>query len=365
MAHSSFDELFLNDTPLLDVRAPCEFQRGYFPTSVNLPILDDKERELVGTCYKEQGQERAVELGHALLNGDKKDARIEGWSQFATTNPQGFLYCFRGGKRSHIAQQWLQDNNINYPLIDGGYKALRTHLLQTLEYYSLSLPLVLLSGKTGSGKTQLLPKLPCHIDLEQLANHRGSSFGSVLTKQPTNITFENALAIAMLKAAQQTPTQVYIEDEGTLIGRISIPETLRARMLKLPAVLLTTSIEKRVEVSEKDYIADLLTAYREAYGMADGLQRFIEHHKGALKKIHKRFGADNVKRSMKMFDDGISRLAADNSTCGFHPYIENLLTQYYDPMYEYQFKSKNRKVIFSGNAEAVAEWCNHQLTATK
>ena len=363
MTYSSFDELFLNDIPLLDVRAPCEFQRGFFPMSVNLPILDDKERERVGTCYKEQGQQRAIELGHALLSGVKKDTRVKAWCQFATTNPQGFLYCFRGGKRSHIAQQWLQENNISYPLINGGYKALRTHLLQTLDHYSSSLPLVLVSGKTGSGKTQLLPKLPCHIDLEQLANHRGSSFGSVLTKQPTNITFENALAIKMLKVAQQQPTQVYIEDEGTLIGRISLPETLRARMLKLPAVLLTTSIEKRVKVSEKDYIVDLLIAYQDQYGMTDGLQRFIDHHKGALKKIHKRFGADNVKRSMKMFDAGVRQFTADNSTDGFHPYIENLLTQYYDPMYEYQFQSKDRKIIFSGDAEAVEAWCNNQRTA--
>ncbi len=357
MTNSSFDELFLNDTPLMDVRAPCEFQKGFFPTSANLPILDDKERELVGTCYKQHGQQRAIELGHALLTDEKRQARITAWSQFATTHPQGYLYCFRGGKRSHISQQWLAEKNIRYPLIKGGYKALRTYLLETLEHYSNTLPLILLSGKTGSGKTLLLPRLPHHIDLEGLANHRGSSFGSVLTPQPTNITFENGLAVSMLKVAQSNPLQVYIEDEGTLIGRISIPETLRARMLKLPAVLLTASIEKRVEVSEKDYIADLLSAYQIKHGIESGLSLFIEHHKGALQKIHKRFGAENVKRCLNMFDDGIKTLNNQNSTAGFHPYIENLLTRYYDPMYEYQFKSKNRKIVFSGDADEVLQWC--------
>ncbi len=354
---SSFDDIFLNDIPLIDVRAPCEFQRGAFPTSVNLPILNDKERQLVGTCYKQKGPQSAEELGHALLAGEKRQARIASWGEFAKQNPQAYLYCFRGGKRSNITQQWLHEHEISLPLVEGGYKALRSHLIEILENYSRSLPLILLSGKTGSGKTLLLPHLPHHIDLEKLANHRGSSFGAVLTPQPTNINFENGLAIDMLKVAQRNPQRVFIEDEGTLIGRISVPEPLRNQMLKLPAVLLTANIQKRVEVSEKDYISDLLRAYRTTHGIDIGLQRFIEHHKTALLKIKKRFGSDNSNRSLKMFDAGVKHLIQSNDTTGFHPYIEHLLTQYYDPMYEYQFKSKNRTVVFSGNADEVLQWC--------
>ena len=218
MTASLLQSIFLDNLPLLDVRAPCEFLKGAIPNAVNVPILDDEQRERVGLCYKQHGQEQAINLAHKLLEPQQRQLRVDSWAEFATANPSGYLYCFRGGKRSQFAQSWLKERKIDYPLVPGGYKIMRHYLLQQLDHHSGTLPFTLISGKTGSGKTLLLPRLPHHIDLEALANHRGSSFGATLTPQPGIIDFENRLSVAMLQLAQLSPTTIYLEDEGKLIG---------------------------------------------------------------------------------------------------------------------------------------------------
>lgn len=358
---SFFESIFTADTPLLDVRAPVEFKRGALPNAYNLPILNDEERELVGTCYKKHGQQQAIALGNKLVSAEKRQQRIAGWLAFIKQHPNGYLYCFRGGKRSQFARLWLKEHKVEYELVPGGYKAMRNYLIQELDAHSTSLPFVLISGRTGSGKTRLLSSLPCHIDLEGLAAHRGSSFGGLLSPQPSIISFENSLATCMIKTARLKPAHVFLEDEGKLIGRISLPVALRDRMLNLPAVMLVTTIEERVAVAEQDYISDLLTMYQTQYGQATGLQLFTNHHQTALDKIKKRFGLENFKTSLHLFTSGVTVLTKDGHTRGFHPYIEHLLTRYYDPMYDYQFKSKNRTVIFSGTADEVIDWCNHAI----
>ena len=106
-ALSDYRHLFLNGVPMMDVRAPVEFAQGAFPGVVNRPLMDDGERQQVGTCYKHKGQDAAIALGHQLVSGATKQARIAAWAQFAQDHPGGVLYCFRGGLRSQIVQQWL------------------------------------------------------------------------------------------------------------------------------------------------------------------------------------------------------------------------------------------------------------------
>src|SRR5687768_7482909 len=105
---ADYRSLFLNAVPMMDVRAPVEFAQAAFPGVVNRPLMDDGERQQVGTCYKQKGQQAAIALGHALVSGDTKRARIAAWAAFAQAHPDGVLYCFRGGLRSQIVQQWLQ-----------------------------------------------------------------------------------------------------------------------------------------------------------------------------------------------------------------------------------------------------------------
>lgn len=97
-----YAKLFLNGVPMMDVRAPVEFGKGAFPGVINLPLMTDLERHKVGTCYKQHGQQAAINLGHRLVSGEVKAARIEAWSHFARQHPEGYLYCFRGGLRSCI-----------------------------------------------------------------------------------------------------------------------------------------------------------------------------------------------------------------------------------------------------------------------
>ena len=146
-----YRRLFVDDIPMIDLRAPIEFTQGAFASSTSLPLMSDLEREAVGTCYKQEGQDAAIKLGHELVSGELKATRIAAWKAFIDANPHGALYCFRGGKRSQFAQQWLNESQLQYPLVPGGYKQMRNHLLDKLDYHSRTLPFTLVSGKTGSG----------------------------------------------------------------------------------------------------------------------------------------------------------------------------------------------------------------------
>ncbi|MCY4420785.1 MAG: tRNA 2-selenouridine(34) synthase MnmH, partial [Gammaproteobacteria bacterium] len=116
----SYAGLFVNDIPLMDVRAPVEFSRGAFPMAQNLPLLDDDQREAVGICYKHEGKHEAIEKGHALVCNEVREARILAWIEFAKRNPNGALYCFRGGLRSQITQLWMHEAGIDFPVVSGG-----------------------------------------------------------------------------------------------------------------------------------------------------------------------------------------------------------------------------------------------------
>ena len=238
---NNYRQIFLNDLPLIDTRAPVEFLRGAFPASTNLPLMTDEERHLVGIKYKESGQEAAIALGRELVDVKLQEERTERWLKFAHSHPQGYLYCFRGGLRSRITQQWMNEAGVHYPYIQGGYKAMRRFLIDSMEEILGRFPLILISGRTGVGKTNILRRLPHHIDLEGLAAHRGSSFGLLTQPQPTPINFENSLSIDILKRSEEEPHCLFVEAEGRLIGRLSIPQVLWKKMSVSAAVVLEST----------------------------------------------------------------------------------------------------------------------------
>ncbi len=264
-----YRRIFLEGLPLMDARAPVEFTKGSFPGTVNLPLMTDIERQKVGTCYKQHGQQAALELGHRLVSGAVKAERIRAWAEFARAHPNGYLYCFRGGLRSQIVQQWLREEaGIEYPRVVGGYKAMRTFLLDTLEQAAQQCRFVLVGGLTGTGKTEVLARLPNSVDLEGLANHRGSSFGKRATPQPEQIDFENALAIRLLKLQAAGMRGYVMEDEARLIGRCSVPLPLHQGMQRYPLVWLEDSFEGRVERILRDYVIDLCAEFVAEQGEA-------------------------------------------------------------------------------------------------
>ena len=147
-----FESILRSDTPLIDTRSPTEFAKGSLPAAVNLPLMNNEEREAVGRCYKEQGQAAAIRLGHELVSGNLREERVRAWQTFATRHPDGALFCFRGGLRSEIAQRWLQHAGVDFPRIKGGYKAMRRWLIDTSDNLISNGRLLLVGGPLARQK---------------------------------------------------------------------------------------------------------------------------------------------------------------------------------------------------------------------
>ena len=351
-------DLFLGDVPLMDVRAPVEFAKGSFPNAINAPLMNDEERHRTGICYKEKGQDKAIELGHQLVNGDIKAQRVEAWKRFAAQNPHGYLFCFRGGLRSRITQQWMHEAGVDFPLVIGGYKALRRYLIDSLEALVESSEFRILSGRTGTGKTRVLQQLPNPVDLEGLANHRGSSFGRQVSPQPAQIDFENRLAVAMLKAHHLTGGPMYLEDESRLIGRCALPHSLRDRMAGAPLMILERPMEERIAIIREDYVEHMLADYLARDGEEAGWLNFRDYLLSALDRIRKRLGGERHRQLRSVMEQALDIQQASGDTRHHEGWIQPLLEDYYDPMYDYQLSNKQGKILTRGNPEELIRWAD-------
>ncbi len=353
---ADYRALFLDNRPLMDVRAPAEFSKGAFPGAVNLPLMNDQERQKVGTCYKQRGPEAALALGHSLVSGKARAERIEAWAAFARANPQGYLYCFRGGLRSKIAQAWLHDAGVSFPRVAGGYKAMRNFLMESTEAVIFQCEFVLLGGLTGTGKTEVLAQLGHALDLEHHANHRGSSFGKQATPQPSQIDFENALAIDLLKQRAAGGEQFVIEDEGHIIGSCSVPLTLYQHMQECPLVWLEDSFASRVGRILGDYVIDLRRQFVVRYGEEQGWAAYAERLRQSLGSIARRLGGERTQRLMGIMDAALDEQSRSGTVELHRGWIEGLLREYYDPMYAFQRQRKEARIEFSGGQCEVLEY---------
>ena len=357
-----YRQLFLQDVPLLDVRAPVEFARGAFPSATNLPLLNDSQREQIGIRYKNAGQDEAVKLGLELATPEIRAQRLRDWLGFSDAHPEGFIYCFRGGLRSRTTQQWMREQGVDYPLVRGGYKAMRRFLIDELESAACEVPLVCVGGLTGVGKTRVLRRIRRHIDFEGIANHRGSAFGrDPLDLQPGVIDWENRVAIEFIKHRHPNAMQlVFVEDEGRRIGRVTIPDTLYDAMLKAPRAILQRDLDTRIELILADYIEDAWPAYRQAHGDA-AEQEFSCFVLDNLARIQKRLGGERYRRVRRSFETALREFFRGGDVSGFNDGIRILLEDYYDPMYRYQIESKQPEIIFEGPETELLEWADHYL----
>jgi len=358
-----FLSIFLQNKPLLDVRAPVEFNKGAFPTSFNAPLLDDHQRKLIGTEYKQSGQEAAIALGNQLATAEIKKARLDSWNSFfaSTANDQKsdaqkILYCFRGGLRSKISQQWLSTEGIEAYRVEGGYKALRIFLLQQLDSLITNIPTIVLSGRTGSGKTLVIKALNNGLDLEGIAQHRGSSFGSQLQEQPTQINFENQLAVGLLKLkhSHKVPC-VVLEDEAHLIGRCALPQSVHQKIKQSPIVLLEQDHQARIEHIYQEYIVESCYCYQQAFG-EQGASKLGELLLNQLARIKKRLGGARYKTAQILFSDAMHKLCSESNPINYQQCIDFLLINYYDPMYDFQLKNKKQNIVFAGNYSQVMDY---------
>lgn len=348
--------IFLDDVPLIDLRAPIEFKEGAFPQAVSLPLMTDEERAQVGTCYKQQGQAAAIALGHQLVGGAVRAERLEGWLAQIAAQPDALLYCFRGGLRSQTVQQWLHEAGVTRPRVAGGYKELRRFLIDTQDKASAECHWSVLTGMTGSGKTHLLGQVAQAIDLEGHAHHRGSSFGQLPGGQPSNIDFENRLAIEILKRRHLGELRFVLEDESRLIGRCCLPLSLFDAMTQAPLVVVEVPQAERAEQIREDYVHDLWLRYRDLHGQEAGWPLFADYLIGALARLKRRLG-DLCHRELDiLMQSALAEQALNGSTQAHLSWITLLLTRYYDPMYLYQLGNKRDRIVFRGDKQACLDY---------
>ena len=321
--------------PLIDVRAPSEYARGALPDAVNLPLLNDEERAAVGTTYKRHGRAAAIELGHRLVCGDVKRARVEDWCAFVEAHPDAAIYCARGGLRSEIAQTWLAEAGFRQARVAGGFKALRRHCLDVLEDAG-ERRFVLVGGRTGSGKTSVLQSAPAYIDLERLANHRGSAFGAFPTPQPPPVAFENAVAVELMRLPLDEP--IVLEDESRTIGRLAIPERLYQAMQRAPIALIEADDDARARNIYREYVLQA--------------EQPRSHLAASLARIERRLGGVRYTEIKELMDQAFD---AGATAWPLHRrWIVRLLSDYYDPMYDYQLQGKADRVRVRGDAAEIA-----------
>ncbi|WP_343595523.1 tRNA 2-selenouridine(34) synthase MnmH [Pseudomonas sp.] len=354
---TDFRQLFLNDAPMMDMRAPIEFAKGAFPGTVNLPLMNDQERQKVGTCYKQQGQAAAITLGHQLVSGAVLRERLHAWVSFAQKHPDGYLYCARGGLRSMLVQNVLRDEaGIDYPRIKGGYKAMRNFLLNTTQQAVEQCDFILVGGLTGSGKTDVLHQLGNALDLEGHANHRGSSFGKRATAQPAQIDFENKLAVDVLKKRARGIDQFVLEDEGRIVGSCMVPLELYKGMQRYPLVWLEDSFENRVGRLLRDYGINLCAEFIDRYGEDQGRHLYAERLTQSMGNIRKRLGGERHQRMSELLRQALEEQLRSGEVDLHRGWLEVLLKEYYDPMYAYQREAKAERIEFAGDAVEVREY---------
>ncbi|MGZ3690218.1 MAG: tRNA 2-selenouridine(34) synthase MnmH [Pseudobdellovibrio sp.] len=352
MNNDELRNLFLQKTPLIDVRAPVEFAQGHLPGAVNLPILNDEERALIGTTYKQEGNEAAVKLGYELVSGEIKKNRVQKWVDYIRENPETVIYCFRGGLRSQITQKWILETGINRPLIKGGYKRTRQFLIDEIQNYAQNSEMILISGPTGSGKTDFLQQMQTSypaIDLEALACHRGSAFGATDREQPSQINFENALALELMKSkVRDLPKALLLEDESHLIGKRAIPKTFFDQMRASPVVWIEEPLETRVQNIFRDYVVARMKNQKRS--------EIFGTYKSAILKISKKLGGLRTQELLKLLEDSENEYLNSQKLDLNKTWIEKLLIYYYDPMYLGSIERRRVSVLFKGRSSDCAEY---------
>tara|TARA_B110001454_G_scaffold219202_1_gene252014 strand:- start:107153 stop:108262 length:1110 start_codon:yes stop_codon:yes gene_type:complete len=340
----------------IDVRAPIEFESGSIPNAINLPIMTDEERHLVGTCFKKQGREAAIQLGHQLVSGENKEQKIAAWiAEFKNKTPNISLYCFRGGLRSQISQSWLRDRGFPIRRVRGGYKHMRNLMLQHLRHRIISAPVHLVSGSTGSWKTHFLQWLAEEkhlvLDLEKFAGHRGSAFGK-RGKQPAQINFEHDIVKCILDRDDEYDGSkpLYIEDESRMIGRCVLPDFFFEKMRSSPIIWIDEPLEQRVENIFYDYVAitDIVQSQD-----PQRIQAVYDGYKRALSEIKKRLGLEKYFEILKDLDGAEASSLAHGRHESNRVWIQKLLKHYYDPMYLNSLQRRQPKVLFKGTTKEI------------
>lgn len=306
-----------NEIPLVDVRSEGEFFQGHVPNAVSMPLFTNEERAVVGTLYKHEGRNRALLRGLEFV-GPKLSALAEK-GQALAKDGQIAVHCWRGGMRSSSVAWLFEQVGLKVFVLEGGYKSYRR---LCGELFRAPWNLKILGGRTGSQKTKLLRAAREEgvqaVDLEALANHRGSAFGAMAPiaaaahradGQPTQEQFENLLGHALHK---QNPTKpLWLEDESRLIGRVHIPDALWLQMRAAPILVVEATFDERVRFLVHEYPLEK------------------EKYLKSLDAIRKRLGDARYRTAHAALDTGDTKL-----------FCETVL-DYYDRAYDFGLKKRS------------------------
>lgn len=307
-------------TPVIDVRSPSEFSSGHIPGSFNIPLFDDREREAVGIRYKKEGRAKAIVEG-LKLSGPAMHLKLEKALNISKED-RLLVHCWRGGMRSE-AMAWLFClGGIETNVLEGGYKAYRHFILENL---SVKRNMIILGGLTGSGKTHILGYLKEKghqvIDLEKLAGHKGSAFGSLgQGPQPSTEYFANLLFEELKQNDPDLP--LWLEDESRNIGNVFMPEEFYLNMQKNPVIILLMDIKTRLPRLIEEY-----SCYS-----SDALI-------STIMKISRRLGGDRTKEATEALQRGDYAKAIE------------MTLHYYDKTYLYGLGKKQDKNIHYVNTD--------------
>ncbi|MCM0760122.1 MULTISPECIES: tRNA 2-selenouridine(34) synthase MnmH [Sporomusa] len=311
----SVEEAVAIDSPVfIDVRSPAEYETGHIPGAVNIPLFSDDERVQVGTTYRQVGVEEAKLQGLVLASAKLPDivGRVQ---QLRKSGRKVVVYCWRGGMRSKAVVTVLELMGILSSQLSGGYKAYRQFVLNRLRTFEVKPIIIVLCGSTGTGKTLILNQLANAnipvINLEQLANHRGSVFGQIgLGRPATAQIFDTNLLLAL----DQLNTQPYIvvECESKRIGNVYLPDCLFDAMRRGKKILVSADIEVRVDRLIKEYI--------HLYKDKDNDEAIV----AGLESLRRRLGNKKTECLLADFRAGKVR-----------DVVKVLLVDYYDLMYGY------------------------------
>lgn len=297
--------------PVLDVRSPGEYKHAHIPGAYNLPLFTDEERKIVGTAYKQQSREAAIKIGLGYF-GTKMREMIEYVESLAgSAQRQVLVHCWRGGMRS-AGVAWLLDlYGYKVYTLSGGYKSYRNWVI---EIFSFPFSFNILGGYTGSGKTYVLDELEKKgatvINLEKLANHKGSAFGDIgMPDQPTQEMFENLLSHELRAKSNHDgsagmSSSIWLEDESQRIGQINLPHTLWNTMRQSPVLFIKIPFEERLKHIVQEY------GELDKEKMVFGIER-----------IQKRLGPMETKTGIQHLKEG------DIESCF------RILLKYYDKQY--------------------------------
>ncbi|MBL0331122.1 MAG: tRNA 2-selenouridine(34) synthase MnmH [Bacteroidetes bacterium] len=303
----------LSDThPILDVRTPAEFAQGHIPGAINLPIFTNEERIVIGTLYKKEGKQPAILKGLELV-GPKLHSFVQ---EAIKLNKNGtfLVHCWRGGMRSSSMAWFIETYGFKCLTLKGGYKNYRKQILGS---FNEQKNIVVLGGKTGSGKTMILHALQKQneqiIDLEKIAHHKGSSFGSLGEEpQPSQEQFENELALHFSKTDAQK--KVWVENESRRIGTTVIPLGFWEQMKNALVVSIDLPTEERVNYLVSEYgkfsKEELITA---------------------TTRIGKKLGGQHVKRAVQAIEEGDLKTAFE------------ICLVYYDKTYSYGEENREKE----------------------